>query len=173
MEDNRKIISVFGSSKAEPGSKLYELAYNVGKGLSENGYTVANGGYGGTMLASAKGASDAGGRVIGVSCTAFKRSGINEYIDDEIRTETLRQRLDSLVDIACGYIVLPGGTGTLLELAHIWEHKNKHFLKEDKPVIMLSDFWRPLVEMMTGIDPKCADCVKLASDAPRAVELLS
>ena len=172
MNEGKQIISVFGSSKGSEGQTAYENAYAIGKELAENGFIVANGGYGGTMLASAKGAIETGGHTIGVSCTAFKRSEPNQYINEIIETDNLQQRLQTLVDIANGYIVLPGGTGTLLELAHVWEFKNKHFLQGDKPIIIFSDFWRPLVDMMAQIDDKAVKCIKIADTPQQAVKLL-
>jgi predicted Rossmann-fold nucleotide-binding protein len=50
-------------------------------------------------------------------------------------------------------VVLPGGTGTLLELAKVWELKNKGFLEERKPIILAGAFWEPLVELIEADDP--------------------
>ena len=65
-----------------PGDGVFEMAESLGRLLAQNGFTLANGGYGGTMLAAAKGAAAAGGCVIGVTCTAFKRSRANEYVSE-------------------------------------------------------------------------------------------
>ena len=72
---SEKTITIFGTGRAKAGDAAYELAYELGKMLAEAGFTVTNGGYGGTMLAAAKGAAEAGGRTIGVTCSAFKRQG--------------------------------------------------------------------------------------------------
>ncbi|MCK4850323.1 MAG: hypothetical protein KAT11_03175, partial [Phycisphaerae bacterium] len=69
-----RIITVFGSYEPKTGSAEYEQAYQVGYELAKAGFVVANGGYAGTMEASAKGAKEAGGETIGVSCRAFARS---------------------------------------------------------------------------------------------------
>jgi len=121
---NEKTITVFGTAKAKPGDYAYELAYSVGKMLAQEGFTIANGGYGGTMLAAAKGASEAGGKTIGVTCSAFKQSKPNEYISREIVADSIKERLNTLIKLGQAYVVLPGGTGTLLELALVWELKN-------------------------------------------------
>jgi len=75
---SKKTITIFGTSKAGESDSAYILAYETGRLLAQAGLTVANGGYGGTMLAAAKGASEAGGEVIGVTCTAFKNSRPNK-----------------------------------------------------------------------------------------------
>ena len=98
------------------------------------------------MHAAAQGAAGVGGTVIGVTCSAFKNSVANEYVTREIVTASLEERLDTLVEIGQGYVVLPGGTGTLLELATVWELKNKGFLDRGKPIVLAGGFWRPLVE---------------------------
>ena len=172
MNNGPKIITVFGTSKAEAGNAVFELAETVGRLLAENGFCLANGGYGGTMLAAAKGAAAAGGKVIGVTCRAFKRSRANEYITEEVQTDSLAERLAKLVVLGDGYLVLPGGTGTLLEAADVWEHKNKGFPNADKPIILVGAFWQPLVSMMAAADADSVVCVECAETAEDAIELL-
>jgi len=169
---NEKIITIFGTSRVKDGDKAFELAYKLGKLCAEVGFTIANGGYGGTMLAAAKGAKSAGGKTIGVTCSAFGRKGANEFITQEIKTENLTQRVAKLIEIGDAYVVLPGGTGTLLELAEIWELTNKGFINSAKPIILMGDFWRPLVELMAGDDPASRECVRLACGAEEAVKIL-
>ena len=167
-----KIVTVFGTSKAGPGDEVFEMAETLGRLLAEHGFTVANGGYGGTMLAGAKGAASVGGRVIGVTCTAFKRGRANGYITEEISTDRLSERLAKLIELGDAYIVLPGGTGTLLELADVWEHKNKGFANADKLIILVGTFWKPLLEMMASVDPCSTQHVTLAETAQDAIKQL-
>ena len=165
-------ITVFGTSKAQPGESVFQLAESIGRLLAAAGFSIANGGYGGAMLASAKGAADAGGTVIGVTCRAFKRSAANDFITEEIKTDTLEQRLRKLIELGDAFVVLPGGTGTLLELADVWEHKNKSFPKADKPIILVGTFWEPLLRMMAIADADSVLYVECAETAEDAVELL-
>jgi len=71
--------------------------------LAEAGFTIANGGYGGTMLAAAKGAAEAGGEIVGVTCSAFKNSTANKYVRREIVTGSLDERLDTLIKLGQCY----------------------------------------------------------------------
>jgi uncharacterized protein (TIGR00730 family) len=169
---NKKVITIFGTSKAKDGDKVFNLAYEFGKLCAEAGFTIANGGYDGTMLAAAKGSKQAGGKTIGVTCSAFGRKGPNGFITETIVTENLAQRVAKLVEIGDAYAVLPGGTGTLLELAEIWELVNKGFVKPAKPIILMQDFWRPLVELMAVDDPGCVNYIKIASGAKEAINIL-
>jgi len=166
-----KVIIIFGTARAKPGERIYKLAEQTGKLLAEAGFTIANGGYGGTMLAAAKGAAEAGGGVIGVTCSVFGREA-NKYVSREIVTGSLDERLDTLIKLGRGYVVLPGGTGTLLELAMVWELKNKGFLETGKPVILLGEFWKPLVKVIESDDPESLRHIRIASGPEQARDFL-
>jgi uncharacterized protein (TIGR00730 family) len=169
---SKNIVTIFGTSRTKSGEAIFMLAMETGRLLAQTGFTIANGGYGGTMLAAAKGAADAGGEIIGVTCSAFKSSRANKYITREVVTSSLDERLDTLVKLGRAYIVLPGGTGTLLELAKVWELKNKGFPKADKPIILLGGFWKPLVELITTDDADSTRYVKLADEPKQAVKMI-
>lgn len=165
------MITVFGTGRAKPGHPAYELAEQLGGLLAQAGFTIANGGYGGTMLASAKGAAEAGGEVIGVTCSAF-RSRANEYVSREIVTPTLDERLDTLIGLGEAYVVLPGGTGTLLEFAKVWELKNKGFPEADKPIILAGGFWKGLVDLVASDDGESRRQVELAAGPEQVRDVL-
>ena len=170
MDD--KIVTIFGTSRARVGDEIFTLAMETGRLLAQADFTIANGGYGGTMLAAAKGAAEAGGKIIGVTCSAFKSGKANEYVTREIVTGSLDERLETLVKLGWAYIVLPGGTGTLLELAKVWELKNKGFLNADKPIILLGGFWKPLIELIATDDADSSSYVKLANEPKQAVQMI-
>jgi len=165
-----RTISVFGTARAREGEPVFALAEQLGRGLAQAGFAVANGGYGGTMLATAKGAREAGGKVIGVTCSAFKSSVANAFVSEQVTTASLDERLDTLVRLGMGYVVLPGGTGTLLELAKVWELKNKKFFDRARPIVLLGDFWRPLVDLVCRDDPRSAEQVRFAEGPADAIE---
>jgi uncharacterized protein (TIGR00730 family) len=169
---DEKIVTIFGTGRAKSGDSAFALAHEVGKLLAEAGFTIANGGYGGTMLATAKGAAEAGGKIIGVTCSAFGPGKANEYVTREIVTESLDERLDTLINLGQAYIVLPGGTGTLLELAKVWELKNKGFLKAAKPIILVGGFWKPLVEQVAIDDPDSNRHVKQVDEPKQVLEMI-
>ena len=168
----KKIVTIFGTGRAGLGEAAFTLAYETGKVLAQAGFTIANGGYGGTMFAAAKGAAEIGGDVIGVTCSAFKSSKANEYTTREIVTHSLDERLEKPVDLGRAYVVLPGGTGTLLELAKVWELKNKGFRKADRPIILIGGFWKSLVDLVATDDPESRRYVELVDDPRRIVETI-
>ena len=167
-----KTITIFGTAKAMPGDLAYTLAENTSKLLAQAGFTIANGGYGGTMLAAAKAASEAGGETIGVTCSAFKRSKANEYVSREIVTDSPDDRLDTLIKLGRAYVVLPGGTGTLLELAKVWELKNKGFPEADKPIILVGGFWKSLVDLIAADEPDSGRHIRIAGGPDEVRDIL-
>ena len=170
---SEKIITIFGTSNANPGDEVFNLAYELGILCARAGFTIANGGYGGTMLAAAKGAKQVGGKTIGVTCRAFGRKEPNKFITEQIETDSLNQRIAKLIELGEAYVVLPGGTGTLLELADIWELTNKGFVNPPKPIILLTDFFRPLVDIIAADDKSSVEFVTIAQSPRQAIETLT
>ena len=165
MSDWRqKAVAVFGANDAAEGSEEYDIAREVGSVLAGLGYAVANGGYGGTMEATARGAREAGGHTIGVTCTSWP-TPVNRYIDRCVQTNGLQERIATLAELATGgFVVLPGATGTLLELATVWESMAKGVM-DARPVVCVGAFWRPLLEMMAAARPRSRQSVALVEGA--------
>lgn len=153
-----RVVTVFGASDPSQGSQQYQIARAVGRKLAEMGYAVANGGYGGTMTASARGAKEAGGKTIGVTCSIWPTKP-NRYIDTVVVTDSHWQRVHRLIELGkCGYVVLPGATGTLVELATVWELMCKGLL-DRRPLVCVGGFWRPLIERMASAGAGITDFV--------------
>lgn len=141
-----RVLTVFGSGTVSPGSAAYETARDVGRCCAECGWVLCNGGYGGTMEATARGARQAGGYTIGVTCAAFGRGPANRWIVSEISMPTLLKRVGKLIELGNAYLVLPGETGTLVELALVWEQRRKGLVEAERPLMCYGDFWRPVVQ---------------------------
>lgn len=97
------------------------------------------------MEATARGAREGGGSTIGITVETFSRQA-NAWIEREVKMPTLASRLFRLVELGEAYIILRGGTGTLLEFAAVWEFINKKQMPQ-KPVVA-DAFWRPVVELI-------------------------
>jgi len=145
---NNQVVTVFGSARPAPGEPEYVLAYDVGVALAGAGFIVCNGGYAGTMEASARGAKDAGGATMGIISDQFPLRKANLWIDSVFTVDTMISRMLELVKRGDAYVVLKGGTGTLLELATVWEFMNKGLLKP-KPTIVVGAFWESVVQTVT------------------------
>jgi len=168
---DRKTVTVFGSGAVAPLDPLYQTAAELGRQIAQRGWTLCNGGYGGTMEAAARGAVEAGGHTIGVTCLAFGRAGPNPYIRQEVCTPDLFARLQTLLKLGQAYVVLPGGTGTLLELAAVWEMFNKGLLRRRGAVVLLGAHWRPLIPCVSVCQPDALP-LELAEDASDAVRII-
>ena len=180
-----KTITVFGSSLPAEGNTAYDDAQRLGRLLAEAGYAVCNGGYGGLMEASARGAREAGGHTVGITCVIWPRPA-NPHIVEEVRTKSFAERLMTLIERGDAYIVLPGGTGTLAELALAWEMMNKGSLSKTvggrKPLLAMSPYWQPVIDCLKqegqlndshpGWQAPALDIVTLVSTPEQAVEHL-
>ena len=143
-----KTIAVFGSSSVNPGTPEYTDAYDVGRALGQAGFAVMTGGYGGIMEATSKGASEAGGRVIGISSAPIERlrqTGVNAWVEEVVSYNTLSERLMHLVLHADGYVVMPGGVGTFVELLLAWELVRVKELPM-RPLICFGTYWGDMLE---------------------------
>ncbi len=142
----QRIVTIFGSSAPREGSREYADAFECGKSLAEAGIVVCNGGYAGTMEAAARGAKSSGGSTIGVTVSSWP-SKANQWIEKEIRAAGLQERLEKLIELGNAYVVLKGGTGTLLEFAYVLELINKDFIRK-RPIVLLGDSWDGVLEAL-------------------------
>jgi uncharacterized protein (TIGR00725 family) len=147
---DEKIVTVFGSSRPHEDDVDYQEARNLGKALTVRGFAVCSGGYGGVMEAVSRGAKDAGGKTYGVTAEFFKNKA-NRWIDAEVRKKTWEERLFALIEMGDGFVVCKGGTGTLVELAVVWEMLNKSVM-EAKPCVVLGAFWLPVLERVREVE---------------------
>lgn len=150
MNTEAKIVTVFGSSRPRFGDPHYAEAHALGSALAAKGLVVCSGGYGGVMEAVSRGAKEAGGRTVAVTATFF-RARANPWIEEEIRVKSWQDRLFELIKRGSAYVACPGGTGTLVELAVVWEMLNKGAMRR-KPLVVLGDFWGPVIERVREVE---------------------
>ncbi len=148
--NKEKIITVFGSSRPTQQDTDYAEARTLGGELGKRGFAVCSGGYGGVMEAVSRGAKEAGARTYGVTADFFKREA-NRWIDVEIRKKTWEERLFELVELGDGFVACKGGTGTLVELAVVWEMLNKSVMPA-KPFAVCGCFWQPILERVREVE---------------------
>ncbi len=148
-------IAIFGGSSVPEGSPEYRAAYRLGRRLAQAGFAVVTGGYIGTMEAVSRGAYEAGGHVIGVPCATIERwrpVAPNPWIHEHWPAETLLDRLRHLVHRTHGAIVLPGGVGTLTELALYWNHLLVQELSP-RPFIVVGEGWHRALRTLMAAFP--------------------
>jgi len=157
----KKVITIFGSSKPSGNEEQYITAYNIGQKLALNGFDICSGGFNGIMEAVSKGAVEGGAQAIGVTVDLWSGKA-NNYITKEIKCSNLFERINKLIELGDGFVVLQGGTGTLLELASVWEYVNKGLLKM-KPIVCHSTLWKNIVSEMNKqmeLEGRSTDLVK-------------
>jgi uncharacterized protein (TIGR00730 family) len=146
-----KTVTIFGSSLPDERSEAYRQAFRLGRFLAEAGFAVCNGGYAGLMEASARGARESGGHTIGITCELWPVAA-NRWIVEEVRTRSFPDRLMALIERGDAYVALPGGTGTLAELALAWEMMNKSSLSSTiggrKPLLVMAPYWQPVIDCL-------------------------
>ena len=170
------IVTVYGSSSPTEGSLDYEQARALGRLLAQQGYVVATGGYSGTMEGASRGAQEAGGHVIGVTTALFDqaRPTANPYVDEEIKLPTLFQRLHHLVTLADAWVALPGGIGTLSEVALTWSLIQVGEIPRG-PFVLIGEMWRKTIGEFSSdhhVRPQFRELIKYAADVESVLPLL-
>ncbi len=174
-----RLITVFGGATPQPGEPAYDEAYRLGGLLGAAGYTVLTGGYSGTMEAVSRGAAEAGAHVIGVTCTLLEQwrpLGANRWVMEEIRHHTLRARMYDLIDRCDAALALPGGIGTLAEIAATWSGIQTGDVIP-KPLILIGPGWRATFDAMLAefdgyVSPAYRTLIDHAPDVDAALALL-
>ncbi len=147
MTASQRTIAVFGSSRREADGPFYREAYELGGVLARAGYAVLSGGYGGSMEAVSRGAAEAEGRVIGVTCAIFDPLPPNRWLTEEVKAPTLIDRLAIMLDRADGFVAVRGGIGTLSEVTLAWSLLQTRSLN-GKPLVLLGADWQPVLDVL-------------------------
>jgi uncharacterized protein (TIGR00730 family) len=168
-----KTITIFGSAIPTEDDAQYKFAYELGAALAREGFNICTGGYGGIMEAASKGAYDNAGFVYGVTIELWNRQP-NQYITVEVREQKLFERITKLIELGDAYVILQGGTGTMLEFSAIWEYANKN-LQQSKPIICHSQMWKEVVDVINKqmiIEKRRTDLIKCCDSVDEIVEYL-
>jgi uncharacterized protein (TIGR00730 family) len=170
-------VSVFGSARTTPDHPTYELAVRIGRGLVEAGFAVITGGGPGAMEAANKGAREAGGTSVGLGIEVPFESGLNPYVDLGVNFRYFFVRKTMFVKYAQGFIVLPGGFGTLDELFEALTLVQTRKVTSFPIVLMGRDYWDGLVGWLRStavpggtINPSDLGLVHITDDVDDAVQ---
>jgi uncharacterized protein (TIGR00730 family) len=170
---DRPAVTIFGSARAHDGSEAYRLGRETGRLFAEAGWAVVTGGGPGAMEAANRGAKEGGGLSVGFNIELPHEQHVNPYLDVSLTFRHFYARKTMFVKAAEGFVVLPGGFGTVDELFEsltlIQTGKVLHF-----PVALLDRaFWEPLLdwgrERLLGegmVSPEDVELLSL-TDEPR------
>jgi uncharacterized protein (TIGR00730 family) len=140
-------VTVFGSARFPENNEYYKMAREVGKGLSEIGFTVMTGGGPGIMEAANRGAKDAGGRSVGANIILPFEQDPNPYLDKYVDFNYFFVRKVLLMKYSYAFVVMPGGAGTMDELFEALTLIQTKKISDFPVVIMGKDYWRNLIEL--------------------------
>ena len=173
-------VSVFGSARTPAGTPYYSLAVAVGAALAEAGYAVITGGGPGAMEAANKGALEAGGTSVGLGIELPFEQGLNQYVDLGVNFRYFFARKTMFVKYARGFIVLPGGFGTLDELFEALTLVQTRKVTSFPIVLMGGDYWGGLFQWLRGpvvnagtVSPSDIDLLHLTDDVDEAVRIVT
>lgn len=139
------IITIFGSGKVTPDSKIYKNSEKAGKIIAKHGYDIATGGYYGIMEAAFKGASKFDVNRIAITIKVLNKEP-NEFATTIFETDNYLDRLLKLMEIGDLYLLFPGASGTLLEFSYILAMKERKFI--DKTLICYGKQWRKILKLI-------------------------
>lgn len=143
-------VSVYGSARLKPNSKYYEMAVKTAELITENGFGVITGGGPGIMEAGNRGAHNKGGKSVGLGIELPFEQGVNDYVHSkyEINFKYFFVRKVMFVKYAQGFIVFPGGFGTLDELFETLTLIQTEKIKKIPIVLVGSEYWGGLVNWL-------------------------
>ena len=150
LADLQPAVSIFGSARLKPGSKYYDIAEEIGARLAEQHYAVITGGGPGIMEAGNKGAFEAGGKAVGLGIELPFEQGMNDYISLGINFRYFFVRKLMFVKYALGFIVLPGGFGTMDELFEAVTLVQTHKISQFPIVLVGKEYWGGLIDWIRG-----------------------
>jgi uncharacterized protein (TIGR00730 family) len=166
-------VGVLGSARIEQPDRRWDVAHELGGLLAERGFTVVTGGYGGLMSAVSQGASERGGRVVGLPMRHWGKLEPNRWNAELRWADGYGTRLEHLLRCAA-VVALPGGVGTLSEVSVIWAAAQT----EPAPplIVLLGDSWPPLIEAVGKhlvVGPEDLKLVRMVAGPREAVDALT
>lgn len=172
-------VSIFGSARANPGSFVYEQVKQLAEGLANMGCDIVTGGGPGLMQAANEGAAEVGApqrsRSVGIRVDLPFEQSVNPFVTEAYKHETFFSRLHHFVLASDAFIIVPGGIGTTLEAAMVWQLIQVGHIKKDTPLIFVGKMWADFLgwtrhhflsnELVNPEDLNIPHCVNTAEEA--------
>ena len=174
-----KAVSFFGSARTPRDDPRYERARQLARRLGEEGFAIITGGGPGIMEAANKGAREAGVPSVGLGIELPHEQGMNEYVDLALNFHYFFTRKVMFVRYASGFVVFPGGFGTMDELFEAATLRQTEKIRHFPIVLVDSDYWSGLVawlrESMLGdryIGESDLEAIAVCDDLERVIEIV-
>ncbi len=179
LSDCSPAVSIFGSTRVKPEDEAYQKAERIGRLCAENGFSVITGGGPGVMEAANKGASEAGGKSIGLNIQLPFEQKPNPYANIPLSFRYFFVRKVMFVKYAVAFIILPGGFGTMDELMEAMTLIQTHRIKPFPVFLVGLDYWKGFIAWMKNvvlkdgkISPEDMDIFQLMDEPEEIVRMI-
>ena len=172
-------VTVFGSARTHEGTPEYELARTITRRLAEHGFAIITGGGPGIMEAANRGCKEGGGLSIGCNIELPHEQGLNPYVDLGVEFKYFFARKTMFVKYADGFVIMPGGFGTLDELFESLTLIQTGKIRDFPVVLVGTTYWRGLIDWMRAtqlpagaIAEADIELLKITDDPDEVVEII-
>ena len=179
LSDVNNAVTIFGSARVKPDDIYYQKTENLTRLLVQNGFSVITGGGGGIMEAANKGASEAGGKSVGMNIQLPFEQKPNPYANIHLHYKYFFIRKVMFVKYAVAYVIMPGGFGTMDELFEALTLIQTKKIKSFPLILMGSDYWRGLLDWLKKnmlqegkISPTDLDLIQVVDEPEEVVKLI-
>ena len=174
-----KAVSIFGSARTSRDHPSYEQARELARRLGHEGFAIITGGGPGIMEAANRGAREAGVPSVGLGIELPHEQGMNEYVDLALHFHYFFTRKVMFVRYASGFVVFPGGFGTMDELFEAATLRQTGKIRHFPVVLVDSSYWSGLTDWIRGsmladgyISPGDLDAIAVCDDLERVIEIV-
>ena len=143
-------VTFFGSARTQPDDRFYEICRETSALIAKEGFTVMTGGGPGMMEAANRGAFEAGGRSMGATIELEHESNANDYVTREVPFKHFFVRKVIMVKYSYGFVVMPGGIGTIDEMSEILTLIQCKKIRQFPVVLMGRDYWSGFIDFMSN-----------------------
>ena len=179
LSDVNNAVTIFGSARVKPDDIYYQKTENLTRLLVQNGFSVITGGGGGIMEAANKGASEAGGKSVGMNIQLPFEQKPNPYANIHLHYKYFFIRKVMFVKYAIAYVILPGGFGTMDELFEALTLIQTKKIKSFPLILIGSEYWHGLLEWLKKnmlqegkISPADLDLIQVVDEPEEVVKLI-
>jgi hypothetical protein len=179
LSDVNNAVTIFGSARVKPDDVYYQKTEKLTRLLVENRFSVITGGGGGIMEAANKGASEAGGKSVGMNIQLPFEQKPNPYANIHLHYKYFFIRKVMFVKYAVAYVILPGGFGTMDELFEALTLIQTKKIKSFPLILMGSEYWGGLLDWLKKtmlvegkISPADLDLIQVIDEPEEAVKLI-
>ncbi|MDX1670850.1 MAG: TIGR00730 family Rossman fold protein [Balneolaceae bacterium] len=174
-------VTIFGSARTQEGQQYYELARETARQITQKGFGVITGGGPGIMEAANQGARDGNGKSVGLGIDLPFEQGVNEYVDPNyvIKFHYFFARKVMFVKYSQGFVVFPGGFGTLDEFFEAMTLIQTQKISQFPVVLVGTEYWKGLIDWIKNtlveegtISPEDVNLFRVTDEVEEAVDII-